>query len=215
MRATGARGSGDRFRGGYAMRKVADCRSMPSEAGCSLTISGEPEEVLRAATEHAVSAHGHRDDAALRDGIVGMLADEAPGSAALRAGYAAFARGDLGEVLGLLDPSITWTSPPTVRFGGTYEGHDGVTTYFSHLPENFAELSVEPDAFLEQGDTVLVLGHARGSTVTGTAVDLAFCHVWTMRDGRATSVRELFDTAELNAALGLPAQRGASVSVDA
>ena len=40
-------------------RKVADCREMPSESGCTLMISGEEEEVVRAASEHAVSVHGH------------------------------------------------------------------------------------------------------------------------------------------------------------
>ncbi|MCE3552202.1 DUF1059 domain-containing protein [Pseudonocardia sp. RS11V-5] len=42
---------------------------MPSESGCSLTIAGEPEEVLRAAVIHAVDVHGHTDDQELRDGI--------------------------------------------------------------------------------------------------------------------------------------------------
>ena len=40
-------------------RVVADCRDMPSESGCTLTIAGEPDEVLDAATAHAVASHGH------------------------------------------------------------------------------------------------------------------------------------------------------------
>jgi quinol monooxygenase YgiN len=50
-------------------RMMIDCRTMPSESGCSLTIAGEPEEVLRAAVMHAVDVHGHADDQELRDGI--------------------------------------------------------------------------------------------------------------------------------------------------
>ena len=42
-------------------RKIADCRDFPSENGCTLTISGEEDEVVTAATQHAVSAHGHED----------------------------------------------------------------------------------------------------------------------------------------------------------
>ncbi|MEJ8637025.1 DUF1059 domain-containing protein [Streptomyces sp. NPDC006475] len=57
-------------------RKVADCRKMPSESGCSLTISGEEEEVVRAASEHAVSVHGHADTPELKDGIRESLEDE-------------------------------------------------------------------------------------------------------------------------------------------
>ena len=40
-------------------RKVIDCRTVPSESGCTLTISGTADEVLRAAREHAMSSHGH------------------------------------------------------------------------------------------------------------------------------------------------------------
>jgi hypothetical protein len=42
-------------------RVMADCRRWPSETNCSLTIIGEEDEVMRAATEHAVSVHGHED----------------------------------------------------------------------------------------------------------------------------------------------------------
>jgi predicted small metal-binding protein len=60
------------------MRKVADCRQFPSEMNCTLTISGEEDEVLRAATEHAISVHGHTDSPQLREDIRRFLTDEAP-----------------------------------------------------------------------------------------------------------------------------------------
>ncbi|MEU5988504.1 DUF1059 domain-containing protein [Spirillospora sp. NPDC047418] len=58
------------------MRKVADCRDMPSESGCTLTISGEEDEVVRAAAEHAASVHGHTDTPELRDEVRRSLKDE-------------------------------------------------------------------------------------------------------------------------------------------
>jgi predicted small metal-binding protein len=63
-------------------RKVADCRQFPSESNCTLTISGEEEEVVRAASEHAVSVHGHEDTPELREQIRGMLQDETAGAPA-------------------------------------------------------------------------------------------------------------------------------------
>lgn len=60
------------------MRKIADCRLFPSESHCSLTISGTEDEVVRAAAEHAASAHGHEDTPELREQLRAMLADEAP-----------------------------------------------------------------------------------------------------------------------------------------
>lgn len=61
-------------------RKVADCRDFPSESGCTLTISGEEHEVLRAASEHAVSVHGHDPGPELTEGIRATLKDEVPAS---------------------------------------------------------------------------------------------------------------------------------------
>ncbi|HEY7849799.1 MAG TPA: DUF1059 domain-containing protein [Ktedonobacterales bacterium] len=63
-------------------RKVADCRDTPSISGCTLTISGEEEEVVRAASEHAISVHGHEDTPALRDEVRATLKDEVVPSAA-------------------------------------------------------------------------------------------------------------------------------------
>jgi hypothetical protein len=57
-------------------RKVADCRQMPSESGCTLTIAGEEDEVLAAATMHVVAVHGHLDSPELREQIRAELVDE-------------------------------------------------------------------------------------------------------------------------------------------
>jgi predicted small metal-binding protein len=48
----------------------------PSEKNCSLKISGTEQEVLDAAVQHAISAHGHQDTPELREQIKSMLKDE-------------------------------------------------------------------------------------------------------------------------------------------
>ncbi|UKY49084.1 DUF1059 domain-containing protein [Streptomyces inhibens] len=60
------------------MRKKVDCRDYPSEVNCTLVIAGEEEEVVRAASEHAASVHGHTDSPELRQQIRTMLKDEVP-----------------------------------------------------------------------------------------------------------------------------------------
>lgn len=57
-------------------RMMADCRSMPSESNCTLTIIGDEDEVVRAAAEHAVSVHGHQDSPELREEIRDSLEPE-------------------------------------------------------------------------------------------------------------------------------------------
>jgi predicted small metal-binding protein len=59
-----------------ANRKSIDCRDYPSEKNCSLKISGTEKEVLDAAVQHAVSAHGHENTPELRGQIKSMLKDE-------------------------------------------------------------------------------------------------------------------------------------------
>ena len=48
----------------------------PSESGCTLAISGEEDEVIVAATQHAVSVHGHEDSDEVRDWLRKNLKDE-------------------------------------------------------------------------------------------------------------------------------------------
>jgi hypothetical protein len=55
---------------------VADCRDFPSESGCTLTISGEEEEVVAAAAQHAVAVHQHEDGPDLRSAIRSTLKPE-------------------------------------------------------------------------------------------------------------------------------------------
>lgn len=56
-------------------RKYVDCREYPSEKNCSLRISGTEEEVLEAATAHAVAAHGHTDTPEFRREMRALLKD--------------------------------------------------------------------------------------------------------------------------------------------
>ena len=56
-------------------RKMLDCREMPSESGCTLTLTGEADEVLEAGAAHAVAVHGHTDGEELRAGLRAGLRD--------------------------------------------------------------------------------------------------------------------------------------------
>jgi hypothetical protein len=62
-------------------RKIIDCRSAPNDVGCTLSITGEPDELVAAAAQHAVTVHGHDDAPGLREELRGLLADE-PGVSA-------------------------------------------------------------------------------------------------------------------------------------
>jgi predicted small metal-binding protein len=43
-------------------RKYIDCREVPSESKCTITIAADSEqELMDAAVQHAVAVHGHKD----------------------------------------------------------------------------------------------------------------------------------------------------------
>jgi ketosteroid isomerase-like protein len=77
----------------------------------------------------------------------------------------------------------------------------------------YPELSVQPDQYVEAGETVTVLGRIAGRTAPGVAFEEPFVHVWTVRHGRAVAFREFFDTAKMNSIL--EASSGASAQSDA
>lgn len=56
-----------------APRRRVSCGDVPGEHGCTLTISGTEEEVLRVAVWHACDAHGRRDSPELREAIRAMM----------------------------------------------------------------------------------------------------------------------------------------------
>jgi predicted small metal-binding protein len=56
-------------------RTMIDCRQVPNDIGCTLTIAGSEDEVLDAAVAHAVAKHGHQDTPELREMLRGGLQD--------------------------------------------------------------------------------------------------------------------------------------------
>jgi hypothetical protein len=56
-------------------RKSLDCRRTPSASNCTLTITGEEDEVLDAGVAHAIAVHGHDGDEGLRDVLRDHLVD--------------------------------------------------------------------------------------------------------------------------------------------
>ena len=62
-------------------RKYIDCRLFPSDTKCSVAISADTEdEVVDAATQHAVSVHKHQDSPQLRQQIRASVKEGNPAS---------------------------------------------------------------------------------------------------------------------------------------
>jgi hypothetical protein len=55
-------------------RMMIDCRDVPSDNGCTVTLHGEPRELLELAVRHAVDTHAHVEGPELRDGLRAAMA---------------------------------------------------------------------------------------------------------------------------------------------
>jgi predicted small metal-binding protein len=57
-------------------RKYIDCRAVPSESKCSVTIAADTEqELMDAAVQHAVAVHGHQDTPEFRNQLRQAIRD--------------------------------------------------------------------------------------------------------------------------------------------
>jgi uncharacterized protein len=115
----------------------------------------------------------------------------------IRATYAGFRDRDVEGILSGMHPDVEWVHPDGMAkygLGGTKLGHAGIKEFLAHVPTVLGGMKLSPQEFIEQGDRVIVLGTREVTSRTGTTATLDFLHSWTMRDGKATRMEDIFDT---------------------
>ncbi|AEM81342.1 nuclear transport factor 2 family protein [Streptomyces violaceusniger] len=116
---------------------------------------------------------------------------------AIRASYAGFRDRDIEGILSGMHPDVEWVHPEGMAqygLGGTKLGHAGIKDFLAHVPTVLGGMKLAPKEFIEQGDRVVVFGTREVTSRRGTTVTLDFVHSWTMRDGRAARMEDIFDT---------------------
>ena len=105
----------------------------------------------------------------------------------VRAGFAAFERGDMTGMLDLLaDDLVVYRADPD---GATYRGKEGFLEATADWTEGFSDWAVVPEEFMDVGDFVVaqvrqvVRGEASGISVEG-----AFWFVFEVHDTRVTTL---------------------------
>ena len=129
----------------------------------------------------------------------------------VQSGYAAFGRGDIPGLLSLLDANVEWTTPgeSDLPTAGTRRGPAAVGEFFRTINTLIEFEAFEPQTFLADGDRVVVLGTDRYKVKGGSGKSLseAWCHVFTVRDGKIINFQEYIDTAAFAAELKAAAAR--------
>ena len=117
----------------------------------------------------------------------------------LRGGYAAFASGEIPQVLALFTDDTEWIEAAGYIYAGTYTGPDAIVQgIFARLRSDWDGFRVEPDTFLAEGDQVATLGWLSGTyKATGVTFRARFVHWWTMADGRVSRFESVLDTVKI------------------
>jgi ketosteroid isomerase-like protein len=114
----------------------------------------------------------------------------------IRGAYAAFAKGDIPSVLGLLSPNARWTEAEGGPYGGTFIGPNGVLeNVFMKIGTEWDGYAAVPEEFIANENTVVALGTYSGKyKATGKSFKAPFVHVWKFLDGKVISFQQHTDT---------------------
>lgn len=114
-----------------------------------------------------------------------------PNEELLRAGYAAFARGDVDAVLESFSPDIEWHVPGNYPLAGDYKGIDEVRGFFGALFELLGpdgSLQLEPKDILANDEHAVSLMYYQARRGNRT-LDTIIVHVWRVDGGKLAEYR--------------------------
>ena len=124
----------------------------------------------------------------------------------IRGLYAAFAAGDVGDVMGRMSPDIEWNEAENFPYsdGNPYVGPGAIASgVFARCGSEWEGFAAVPEEYLDAGDTVVVLGRYRGCYKdTGRDQNAQMVHVWRIRDGKAAGFQQYVDTLQVAQVIG-------------
>ncbi len=119
--------------------------------------------------------------------------------------YDAFARGDVGAVLGALAPGVVWNEAENFHYadGNPYVGPQAVAAgVFARLAADWVPFASTIDEYLDAGDTVVARGRYSGAfKATGKPINAQLVHIWTMAGGKVAAFQQYTDTLQFARAM--------------
>jgi ketosteroid isomerase-like protein len=124
-----------------------------------------------------------------------------PDVALIQAAYAAYARGDIEQVVAGLHPEVEWIEPAEFPGGGRRVGPAAVAEYLRASRSAWAELNSSATVY-RRGCDVVALHHVHGRLADGTQHEATVADVFTVREGQVVHMQAYADPAELGHAAG-------------
>lgn len=127
----------------------------------------------------------------------------------IRAAFAAVAAGDPSLFLQLFAPDVTYTIIGSGRFSGTARGLDAVLSQIV-VPLSGAlagPLLLHIDHMVAEGNCVTWQAHGEATLQSGAPYNNVYCFVFRFDGARVVEVNEYLDTALVERAFAVPAER--------
>jgi ketosteroid isomerase-like protein len=122
----------------------------------------------------------------------------------VRRAYEAFNRGQVDGFLAAMHPDVQLVMSPAFPGPPVRHGHAGIRAFGDELNDVFDDYRLLPQSFREAAEKVLVAVRISGrSRATGIESGADIFQVWTMRDGKATELRDFGSREEALDAVGL------------
>jgi ketosteroid isomerase-like protein len=123
----------------------------------------------------------------------------------VKAMYEGFGRGDIGAVLGAMDPAIEWNEAENFIYAdrNPYKGPDYIlNNLFMRIATEWEGFKVIPQEFCDSGNKVIVFGRYDGTyRATGKPIHAQMVHVFTLAGGKVTKFQQYVDTAQVRDAV--------------
>jgi uncharacterized protein len=117
----------------------------------------------------------------------------------VQAAYAAFGTGDAPAILAMIAEPCDWQfigPAAQLAYCGPRRTHAEIMQFFAQVGTIDDLHAFEPREFVAQGDNVAVLGWERMTPKPrGTTFETEWMHLFTVKNGKITRFRGLYDTA--------------------
>jgi uncharacterized protein len=116
--------------------------------------------------------------------------------------WAAWHGDDMSKWLEFFAVDAVWHTREDEPDAGSYRGHEGINRLMEFWTDNFDDLRVEPEEFVDAGDQVVVTSvlHGKGRA-SGATVELPYTFICALNDGKIVEIREYVSKDEAMKAL--------------
>ena len=115
----------------------------------------------------------------------------------VRAVYERFSEGDFRAAVDLFDPQVLLILGPGFAETGTYLGPAAIAAYSRRLLDSWTHLTMEAEAIVAAGDSVLVDVRMRGAgRASGVPTETGYFTLWSFRGRKVIRIESFGERAE-------------------